>query len=128
MRRISSLQGKKVFQEVYKTGKGFQLKEVQIKILESIDKGIVPFYTGKGQCNNLYPEIKIGITLNKRYGKAFIRNKTKRRIRSICDELLRDVAEGYLIIIRPTEHFKNLSYHCSKEIIETLFKRAGILH
>ncbi len=122
MKRINSLKGKKVFEDIYKRGKRVRQSEVQLIILEQGRKDNV-------ECEKpaLSPEIKVGIPINRRYGNSVSRNKAKRRIRAICKEILHDVDESYFIIIRPKEEFKNLSYTRSKEVIRLLFKNAGVL-
>ncbi|MDY6969661.1 MAG: ribonuclease P protein component [Spirochaetota bacterium] len=126
MKKISSLKGKKDFQEVYKKGRKFQQKEVQITILKYLDKGRVASHRGKGN-SYLNRIIYIGIPISKSYGNAVIRNKAKRRIRAICRDLLRDVNEGYFIIIRPSVDFKKLCFTNMQKIIESLLKKSGVL-
>ena len=123
---ISTLKGKKIFQEVYKKGRRFHEKGVQLIVIKNILMDRVLFNGEKGN-SLLYSKISIGIPINKKYGNAISRNKAKRRIRSICRELLRDVEEGYSIIIRPSADFGRLSYKSAKLIFKSLLSRSGIL-
>ena len=126
MNRITSIKGKKNFEEIYKKGDRFQQSQVQLIILKRCDKEEI-LHKINGGTSNYYPEIKIGIPINRKYGNSVNRNKTKRRIRSLCNEVLQGVKEGYFIIIRPNKGFKHLGYANSKEIITFLFKDAGVL-
>ncbi len=79
---------------------------------------------GFGRCE---PNIKIGISINSKYGNAIIRNKAKRRIRAICNELIPAVDEGYFIILRPGIEFKTTDYDRARIKVRQLFHKAGIL-
>ncbi|MDY6932936.1 MAG: ribonuclease P protein component [Spirochaetota bacterium] len=126
MIKISSLKGKKGFQKVYNNGIRVKEKEVQLIILKSIEKGRASL-NNKREFSFYNSIINIGIPINKKFGNAVHRNKAKRRIRSICRELLHEVDVSCSIIIRPSLDFKDLSYKRSKEIFESLFRKSGIL-
>ncbi len=126
MKRINSLKGKKVFEEIYKRGKRVRQSGVQLIVLKQCRKEEI-FDKSKRELPAVSPEIKVGIPVNRKYGNSVSRNKAKRRIRAICGEILQEVEESYFIIIRPKEEFKNLSYANSKQIIRLLFENAGIL-
>lgn len=140
--RHNSLKGKKNFQEVFKKGKRLRQPEVQLIILQQSKKEKVTVNTNESYPRNIRGEInpsrnkkvssldsglKIGISINKKYGNAVTRNRTRRRIRAMCREMLRSADADYLIVIQPREEFKKLSYADSKEIIKGLFIRAGVL-
>lgn len=73
------------------------------------------------------PRINIGITLNRKYGNAVTRNRSRRIIRSICRDLIPVMREGYYIIILPEPGFKQKSFIEAREEIMTLFRKAGVL-
>lgn len=81
----------------------------------------------KGTTFSIGPKVKIGISISSKYGNAIIRNKTKRRIRAICREFLPDMEEGYFIILRPTEDFKDMDFERSKINIRQILGKAGVL-
>ena len=122
MRSYQSLKGKKAFREVLKKGKRFYEGEIQIIVYPVAGKRNI------SNNNNDTSEkiVNVGIQILKRYGNSVIRNRTKRRIKAICQALLQDVNNNYSIIIRPMEDFKYLKYENSRNIVRTLFKRAGI--
>src|SRR4030042_803329 len=53
---------------------------------------------------------KIGLSLNRKTGKAHLRNLAKRRLRSICMEFIKEMDGDYCIIIRPVRHIQNTNY------------------
>lgn len=57
-----------------------------------------------------------------------MRNRAKRRIRTICAGLLPDLKEGFCIVIRLDDERGNLSYEEEKGIISGLFARAGLFN
>lgn len=140
--RRNSLKGKKNFQEVFNKGKRLRQPELQLIILQRSKKETDLRNNNESNprqaCGEINPSkikkvsvpdsgLKIGISINKKYGNAVTRNRTRRRIRAICREILEGADADYLIVIQPREEFKKLSYADSKEIIKGLFIRAGVL-
>ena len=125
MKRQYSLKGRDLFKEVYQKGGKFQDKGLQIFVLrfDSDHKK----NSNKKILSNI-KTTKIGLAINKKYGKAFMRNKVKRRIRSICSELLDEMNSGYYVIIKPESDFKNIGYDESKLKIKLLLKKAGVVN
>lgn len=114
MKKVYSLKGRKLFKEVYKRGKRFQEKGLFIIVYENkrdiVDK-----------------KIKIGISIGKKTGKAYIRNYLKRQIKSICIKIMPEIKNNYYIIIKAETNFKNYGYQEKEEIIKFLFNNAGVL-
>lgn len=125
MKKSYSLKGIKIFREVLKRGKRLNNEGIQVIVLNVRNNGEMPKMTYSQ--DNKDSGIKIGISINRRYGKAIIRNKAKRRIRSICRELLPFMEEGYFILLRPNEDFKMFDYNRSKNNLQRLFLKAGII-
>lgn len=71
--------------------------------------------------------LRVGISINSRYGNAVARNRAKRRLRSLCTELLPVMKEGYLIVLRPDENFKIMDFGSARDSMRRLFQKAGIL-
>ena len=124
VKRVYSLKGRKIFKEVYQKGKKFYGKG----ILLFAYRPTVPEEYDSGKKEGLsLQNTKIGITINKRFGKAPARNRAKRQIRAVCSEFISEMSEGYCIIIRPGERFKELSFNRAREEIKNLFEKAGVM-
>lgn len=126
MKRIYSLKGRNLFKEVYLKGRKIQGTGIRLFILKSSNSGCAEPDNSKSISYG--KKIKIAIALTKSFGKAYIRNKTKRRIRAICTRLLNDFKEGFFIIIRIDSDFKNISFEEQKGILKSLFVQAGLLN
>ncbi|MCP4136600.1 MAG: ribonuclease P protein component [bacterium] len=124
MKRLYSLKGRDLFQEVFKKGKRIQGEGVRIIVL-TYDRSKKLNQDSMILSNN--KRLKIGISINKRYGNAFTRNKAKRRIRSICNELLNEMNDGFCVVFQPARNFKNISYEQSKNTILDLLNKAGVV-
>jgi ribonuclease P protein component len=111
-----SLKGRGVFQEVFRRGKRFSGTGLRI-IVRNRKIG-----------NDSSPaRVNIGITINRKYGNAVVRNRSRRIIRSICGELIPGMREGYYIVIQPEPGFKQKSFIEAREEIASLFRKAGVL-
>lgn len=122
MKRNQSLKGKKVFREVLRKGRRFYEREIQV-IAYHVNNNSDVIKKDTPELKS----VKVGIQIQKQYGNSVIRNRAKRRVRAICSELLQVAGNNFFIIIRPKENFKLLDYNDSRNIIETAFKKAGIL-
>lgn len=126
MKRIYSLKGRNLFKEVYLKGRKIQGTGIRLFILKSSMSGCAE---PDNSCNrSSVKKIKIAIALTKSFGKAYIRNKIKRRIRAICTQLFNDLKDGFYIIIRIDGDFKTLAYEDQKGIIKSLFAQAGLFN
>lgn len=126
MKKEYSLKGRTVFQAVYKRGKRFSGEELRL----IVTRGEIPAEEGIREKSNAaghQGKVKIGIAVGKKSGNAVIRNKIKRRIRSMCGELIPSMHEGYAVIIRPDSGFKRMSYLRAKQEIIRLMKKARVL-
>jgi ribonuclease P protein component len=126
VKRIYSLKGRDLIREVYQKGRKFQEAGIRVFIFKC-GSGIyvkpdIRKYISPGVKN-----IKIAVTLTKSFGKAHIRNRAKRRIQAICSELFNDLRDGFCIIIKIENDFKNKQFEEEKSIIRSLFVKAGLL-
>lgn len=72
-------------------------------------------------------QARIGITLSKKIGNAVIRNKLKRQVRMMCQELIDfDICKfDAIIIVRFS--YKDLDYASNKKNLEKLFIKATMM-
>lgn len=72
-----------------------------------------------------YEFSRIGLSVGKKLGKANIRNKIKRQVRMMCQELY-NFEEKYdtIILVRPG--YLNENYETNKKMLESLRKKAKI--
>jgi len=75
-----------------------------------------------------FSDIKIGIAVGKKLGKANKRNWIKRRIRAVCSGLILQMNDGFSIIIKPGPGNEMMSFEELKRDLVTLFKNAGVLN
>jgi len=121
VKRVYSLKGKKSYSKVFvkgrkKKGKGvvvFVLKDNTIEETDNQDN---------------IKKIKVGISISKKIGKANKRNLLKRRVRSICHELLNDMNDGLSVIVKPYPESLYMSYSELKSDIEGLFRYTGVIN
>lgn len=83
-------------------------------------KGMV-LYVDKAQQENC----RIGITVKKKVGNAVVRNKCKRQIRAICDEIF-NFKEKFDVVILIKEPFLENSYENNRKRLENLYKKVKI--
>lgn len=124
MKREYSLKGRNSFKIIYKKGKKYQAQGLKVFVLKS-------FSTKKVETDcSQEPEkkdIRIGISINRKFGKAYERNRYKRRIRSIFYDYLEDMKNGYHLIILPDRTFKNKSFEQASLDIKHLLQNAGVM-
>lgn len=121
MKRVNSLKGRKVFQEVFKKGRKSRRSGITVFVLR--DKLNIE---EKGQSKE--KTVKIGISAGRQIGKAWKRNLIKRRIRAVCNELIDQINNEFLIIIKPGSGSENLSFEDLKFEIITIFRNAGVMN
>lgn len=123
MKREYSLKGRKLFRKVYRKGTRFQGRGIQVFILKGREN------KNREQDTILQQDeiaVKIGITADKKIGKAVIRNKTKRRIRSICTENIHKMNDGFYII-KASKYYQFTSFEEEKRLVLSLLTKAGVI-
>jgi len=124
MKRIYSLKGSKSFKTLIEKGKRIEREGIQLIMLKSQDdQGLIAGPAEK----KVKPDVRIGVTLNSKFGNAVTRNKAKRRLRAICGELLPEMEEGYRLILRPRSEFINADHAKAVNTIRALLRRAGVI-
>ncbi len=114
MKRRYSLKSRKLFRDVFAGGKKYHL-------------GSITIYIKKVQITGKTENSRFGIVTSKKIGKAFYRNFIKRRIRSICSELLASFSTDYYIIIKPSSNISKINFETMRVSIKNIFKQAGII-
>lgn len=86
---------------------------------KSVSGSFVFYYGPKAE-----EEARIGITLSGKIGNAVVRNKIKRQVRMMCEQLLdfKTCPFDGILIIR--FHYKDLSFADNKNNLEKLFTKA----
>lgn len=121
MKRVNSLKGRKVFQEVFKYGRKSRRSGITVFVLR--DKGKIEERDQSKKGN-----VKIGISAGRQIGKACKRNLIKRRIRAVCNELIDQINNEFLIIIKPGSGSENLSFEDLKSEIIAIFRSTGVIN
>ncbi len=110
MKRLYSLKGRRGFQELFKSGYRFRTKGMLFYIL-SVQESDVP---------------KIGFSFERRFGKAFERNHTKRMARSIVRGMISGMKKDCHVLIRFYEVSKGMSYQEIERLIRFALKKNGV--
>jgi ribonuclease P protein component len=127
VKRIYSLKGKRLFSAVIKKGKRYNDIGLNIIVLLYCENDDMRTDINRIQDNNDLC-VRIGITVNRTFGKAIVRNKIKRKIREVCRSLLPDMKKGFMMIIRPSDEIRSLSSEQIKTILSGLLIKAGVLN
>lgn len=65
---------------------------------------------------------RIGISVSKKLGNAVVRNKIKRQVRMMCQEIY-SFSENYDSIVLVRQGFLKLDFHANKKELENLVKK-----
>ena len=120
MKKAYSLKGRKSYNKVFTNGKKYKGKAVIIFLLKSK-------YEKKSN-NSFIRDIKIGISLSRKLGKAHDRNRIKRRIRAICYELLDEMNTGIALVIKPGPGSREMTFEELRSDLMKVFKSSGVLN
>jgi len=121
VKKVLSLKGRKSFSSVFLKGRKKRGKGVIIFVLRRSK-------SEKRDGQSDFRDIKIGISVSKRIGKAYKRNWIKRRIKAVCDELIEQMNEGFSIIIKPVPESMDMSFADLRNDIIGVFKHAGVIN
>ena len=121
MKRVYSLKSRDSYKFIFLKGKRIRGRGSVIFVLKN--SKIDTIKNGTASSN-----VKIGIAIGKKLGKANKRNWIKRRIRAVCSGLIEQMNEGYSIIIKPGPENEMMSYEELKSDLVTLFSNAGVIN
>lgn len=121
MKRVYSLKSRVTYKFIFFKGKKIKGRGNIIFVLKN---------SAIDNCKDetAFSDIKIGIAVGKRLGKANKRNWIKRRIRAVCSELIVQMKDGFSIIIKPGPGNEMMSFEELKSDLVTLFRNAGVLN
>ncbi len=122
MKRQYSLKGRKQFKEIYRKGKKVRGKGIRIFVLRNPECSNYIRDSKSGESG-----IRIGVTIDRKVGNAVIRNRLKRRMRSIVCELLNEIGKDNWIAIRPGIDALDYNYEELKNNIRQLLKKSGVI-
>lgn len=71
--------------------------------------------------------LRIGFSVSKKIGKAFLRNKTKRRLRAIIHENLNQIKKGYNLIFMAKPEIVNLEFSALKSELENGLRKCFLI-
>ena len=88
---------------------------------KTINESFVCYFAPKKE-----KEARVGITLSKKMGHAVVRNKLKRQVRMMCEELIdfSDYNKDIVLIVR--FGYQSLDYAANKNNLEKLLLKATI--
>lgn len=98
------------FKKVYKYGKNYYNRNLIM-------------YVMKNELENT----RIGFTVSKKVGNSVVRNRVKRRIKEIVRRNLRNIKEGYDIILIPKKNVSEINHKELENAIFHIFKLANVL-
>lgn len=110
MNRENRLRKNIEFKKVYKTGKNYW------------NRNLIVFIRKNGRENT-----RIGVSITKRIGNAVVRNKLKRRIKSINEDYINFIKSGYDIVIIPKKNAVGLTFKDLESAVKHIYKISGLL-
>jgi ribonuclease P protein component len=121
VKRVYSLKSRESYKFIFLKGKRIKGRGNIIFVLKNsaIDKS---------SNEAAFDDIKIGIAVGKKLGKANKRNWIKRRIRAVCSELIIQMNHGVAVIVKPGPENEMMSFEELKKDLITLFRNAGVLN
>lgn len=123
MKKKNSLTGRSLFREVL--AKGIKIQDRYIRIYV-FDRNKEELNKDRNDCIDSNTT-RIGITLTRHFGKAYERNKMRRRIKALYRKLLPNINGEYNIIVKPDKGFKHLPLFEEEVVITRMLVKAGIL-
>ena len=111
VRRDLRLRRGELFAKAYREGKSIPAKQVVLYFLD----------TGSGD------PTRVGFSISKKIGNAVVRNKTKRRLKSILGSLADELREGHILVFVGRTAVTDCSFAELSAVVRRLLERATIL-
>ena len=105
MKVVNRIKKSNDFSKVIKSGTYYKLPSYKISILKT-DNGFV----------------RVGLSVSKKLGCAVVRNRAKRQLRAMCDDLIDYNASSYDIVIIVKDKFLENSFDDNKSQLNELIK------
>lgn len=102
----------------YRIKKSEEFEKIIKNRLFIASPAIVLYYKKKKESKN-----RVGITVKKKIGNAVVRNKVKRQVRMMVQEIY-DFDENFDTILLIKEKYMENDYIANKKTLEILYKRA----
>ena len=109
IKKINRLTKRKEFSYIYKNG-------------AKINYGQLSAYSIKSR----FPYVRFGISVNNKVGNAVVRNKIKRRLRSILREYVEKIKHKNIIIVAHNE-VALMSFQDLKTLVKKMFLKGKII-
>jgi ribonuclease P protein component len=111
-KKLVTLKRNKEFNFVYRKGKSFFTQHLSMIFFQ-----------------NKYGGLRYGFSISKKVGKAVVRNKVRRRLKSICRDIMKDNEIGLSanIIFVAKKDIQNVRYDVLSSEVIHLMKKAKIL-
>lgn len=103
---------RKVFLQVYGSGKSFRRKGLHVFVLQLEDHSAVT---------------QLGVTATKKIGNSVIRNRSKRRLREVFRLTAPEISPGYLIVLNALHSTAEFPFEKLLEQFRSALNEAGIL-
>jgi len=94
-----------------------EFKEVIDHKLKLFNRSFTCYY-----CKKEEPVVKIGISVSKKIGHAVLRNKIKRQVRMMCQEIF-PINLNYSIIVIISKNYSSLSFEENKANLYYIYKK-----
>ena len=112
MKVINRIKASQDFAQAIKKGRTYRSKSFIIHILKT---------------NNSYA--RVGLSVSTKVGNAVVRNRVKRQIRSMCDEVIDYSTNTFDLVIIAKKDFLDLSYQDNKsQLSDLLLKQVGFIN
>jgi len=109
LKKVNRLTKRKEFGYIYKKGLKINFGQISSYVIKS-----------------RFPYVRFGISVNNKVGNAVVRNKIKRRLRSILSEYVGLIKYKNIIIVAHNE-IVDLSFQDLKVLVNKMFKKGKII-
>lgn len=110
MNKENRLRKNMEFKKVYKTGKNYW------------NRNLILYIRKNGKENT-----RIGVSITKKIGNAVVRNKLKRRIKSVNQDYITSIKLGYDLVIIPKKNAVGLTFKDLESAVKHIYQISGLL-